>query len=235
MQSQVSKTTITDKFLIEKRGFNKLLILFPGFAFDYKIFSFLDLPFDYLYPSSLVTIDTIYEFKERLPELSHRFSKFYLVGWSLGANLALSLYKEFPSVFEKLFLISIKKHYSHSDIKELISRLKRNHKEMLRDFYRRCFLGKKAFWTWFRKELEPSYLKNFSNLMLIRQLTYLENDYVNIPNANNITIFLGKRDIIAPLSELPEIPSVVKTIEFSNASHMPFLEPNFSEVFIKTL
>ena len=234
MQFQVSeKIRLNEHFLLEKRGFKNLLILFPGFAFDYKIFSFLDLPFDYLYPTSLVTMDTVDSLKKLLPSIKDNFSKPYLLGWSLGANLALSLYKELPNAFRRLFLISIKEQYNKNEITELILKLRDDPKNMLKDFYRRCFLGKKLFFNWFKKNLEPDYLKNFSHLMLIRQLTYLENDYVYIPEVSNITIFYGKKDIIVPLSSIPEIPSKVKTFIFQNASHIPFLENDFIEKFLK--
>ncbi len=230
------KIELNNKFILELRGFRNLIILMPGFAFDYRIFSFLDMPFNYLYPKSLVSIDTLYDLKLILKDINKNFDNIYLFGWSLGANLALLLYKDLPTMFKTLLLVSLRKSYKRDEILEQILRLKADPKNMLKEFYRRCFLGKKNFFIWFKQHIEHSYLSNFSKANLIRQLTYLESDKVNLFDIKTkIFLFYGKRDVIVPLSNIPKYPSKVKIFIFPYASHMPFLEADFTEVLLRNL
>jgi len=236
MQFQISQRKIINDFILESRGFSKLLVLLPGFAFDYKIFSFLDLPFDYLYPRSLITIDAIDRLKELLLDIRHNFKAIYLLGWSLGGNIALLLYKDIPFVFSSISLVSIRNKYLREDISKQISMLREDHDKMLKDFYRKCFLGQKSFFYWFRHHLEKEYLYKFSTAKLIRQLTFLENDYIELSYIKTrLLLFHGKRDLIAPLDDIPEIPYGAKRFILKSASHIPFLDTRFTKLFLENI
>ncbi len=134
MNSQISE------FSYIYRGFKEAIVLIPGWATDYRIFSNLDLNYNYLLPVRFNPLD----FKKKLSkELDKRgINKISMLGWSLGGFLAVEFFSDNPERIDKLILISIRKRYDSKNLEDIAFKLKKNKKAWLYKFYLDCFSKK---------------------------------------------------------------------------------------------
>ncbi|MDI6758239.1 MAG: alpha/beta hydrolase [Candidatus Omnitrophota bacterium] len=217
----------TSRFKYISKGFKETMVLIPGWATDYRIFSGLDLDYNYLLSVRFNPID----FKERLlRELKERgINKISILGVSLGGFLGVEFFRNNPGRVDKLILISIRKRYDSKDLRDIAFNLKKNKKAWLYKFYLNCFSKKdKKGRSWFKKELLTDYLKTMELPKLLCGLKYLSSVEFKpelLRRFRGLTIIHGRDDLIAPFKEAIEIKTGLpeaKFIALSNSGHIPF-------------
>lgn len=222
------------KFL--NRGFKKNLVLIPGWAFDYRIFSSLDLNYNYLIPAKISLPNFAKDLSERLDKLS--FEKISLFGWSLGGFLAQDFALKYPDRTEELFLLSIRRSFPQGIVEEIKTKLKKDKRAYLYKFYLECFsVFDKESLGWFKKNLLKDYLDKMQIRNLLAGLNYLSSakaEPLSLGKIKRIRIFHGRHDAIAPFLEAKQIKSKIPQAEFiyfKNLGHILFLNPKFKERF----
>ena len=214
------------------RGEARTLVLIPGWASDSRIFTGLDLSYNYLAPENLSPFD----FKESLMDAIEErgIKKISLFGWSLGGFLAQEFAMEYPDLIDRLILVSVRKGYKEEELSEIRKNLKRSKEGYLYKFYSQCFSSAHNL-SIFKRGLLKSYLKAFSLEELLDSLDYLGSqriDTVFLNGLKDIKIVHGRHDRIAPIEEAIEIARIVEGAELKiveGAGHIPFLESLFNK------
>ena len=103
-----------------------------------------------------------------------------------------------------------------------------NKKAGLTQFYKWCFY-KRSKMAWFKKKLMDDYCEGFSLDDLLETLDYLLEHSINeedLHKVKNCTIFHGREDVIAPVSEVEELcRSTSANLKiFEQTGHAVFLE-----------
>lgn len=216
------------------RGFEETLVCLPGWAADYRLFSWLDLKYNYLFAMRL----SPFEFSKHLADYLHKISedKISLLGYSLGGFLAADFAKNYSEMVGELILLSIRKGYDGKVIKEIKEKLIKNQRGYLYRFYLDCFSKDDAQGLgWFKQHLLKDYLKEMRLEDLMAGLDYLEIARINpqsLRPINKISIFHGEDDRIAPLEEARSIKSELaraKFIALPKLGHLCFLNRRLEE------
>ncbi len=151
------------EFEFINRGFKETIVLLYGWATDQKIFSTLDLGYNYLSPVKL----NLFKFENvLLNELEKKsIKRVCLFGWCLGSFLAAGFAKNNPGLIEQLILLSIRNKFDRGVLKDIEAKIKKNKKAYLYKFYLECFSHSinSVFWTkkgfcqrfWKRNILQP--------------------------------------------------------------------------------
>lgn len=220
------------------RGFKDTMVLLYGWATDQRIFSALDLDYNYLFPTKL----NPFEFENELLNVLEKKSinKVCLFGWSLGSFLAAEFAKNNPGLIEQLILLSIRNKFDRGALKDIETKIKKNKKAYLHKFYLECFSGKdQNELVWFKRNLLKNYTEEMELEGLISGLGYLSGAQLDIKplsGLEKIKIFHGVDDRIAPFKEAQEIGKrfqATKFISLQNCGHIPFLKHNFRGIFYR--
>lgn len=224
------------EFNLIDRGYESTLVLIPGWASDWRIFSSLNLAYNYILPLKFNPVN----FNLSLSVFLHQkqLRKVSLLGWSLGGFVAHDFAIKYPQVIKEIFLISIRQKYDKAMLVELEQKLKNNKEAYLYKLYQSWFsLADEESLRWFRKNLLKKYLQELSLDYLLAGLNYLKNASLDVKSSeftSNLTIFHGTEDKIAPLPEAESIfkkyPSV-KFVSLTQLGHLPFLNKVFQEKF----
>jgi pimeloyl-ACP methyl ester carboxylesterase len=189
------------------RGFKDDLILIPGWATDYRIFTRLDLNYNYYLPLRFSPFDFSQDLSRYLK--SNSIGKVSILGWSMGAFLAADFTVRNQDKIEQLILMGIKERYEAEALVEIKEKLKENKAAWLYKFYLDCFSRDDVEGlSWFRKELLKDYLKNQELPELLTGLDYLSKarlDVNSLRQIENLTIHHGSDDLIVPMKEAEEI------------------------------
>lgn len=224
------------EFRLFDRGFKDTLLLIPGWASDYRIFTSLDLGFNYLMPVKFSPFD----FKKGLIDSLHenKLSKISIFGWSMGSFLAQELISEYPDKIDSpVFMVSARIRYEKETIKEIAAYLKKNKAGYLYKFYHECFsMNEKEGLSWFKKNLLKSYLDEMDPALLVDGLEYILSANLDPQVLKNLEIkFIhGEEDRIAPIREALEMRKSLpgsELIPMKGVGHMPFLNPDFKKIF----
>jgi len=215
-----------------ERGYGNILLLIPGWAADYRIFSKLDLAYDYMFPISFSPADFN---KDLLNELSKKgINKISVFGWSMGGFLATELCYKNADLINNIFLISVRRKYEKDKIESIRVRIKQNKEAYLYKFYSQCFPY--TMNKWFRRYMLKVYCRELELKYLLDGLDYLENAEIKpdfFKKIENIKIIHGTLDKIAPIDEALWISRQLPQVQFTHVSdsgHMPFLKENFNEI-----
>ena len=186
--------------------------------------------YDYAEPAILS------ELKRRLENAS---APVQLVGFSLGASLAIELTKLYPDTVSRLHLIGYRPSYPSATIQAVRQGLFRLKERYLSYFFKACFT-ESADYDAFSSQ-SPSMIAKFNPSRLEEGLRYLETHEEACPPKTSaaIQLYHGKDDTIAPFQEIWTIDASEKSrapqikIHQSHHGHLPPLsEPislNFSE------
>ena len=210
-------------------GTKPLTLFMPGWAFDGRMLRLLDPVPSWIYPENMLAPETIEQ--DLLYFLETKgLSKVRLVGWSMGAMLALKFAARHSELIDSLVLVSLRTSWPETEIDAIRTEFSQAPASFLKGFYRKCFLGHKQTYTNFRANLEPFYLaeagKNIARLQ--RGLDYLSTFKVPEPLPQvPIQLIHGKQDIVAPPEDMPILPGADIEI-IDNAGHAPFLHENCS-------
>lgn len=216
-------------FNFVNRGKQKWLILIPGWATDYRIFSKLNLEFNYIIPVSFFPVD----FKDNLLKQikKNNISSVSILGVSLGGFLAAEFCIEFLDLIDEVILIGIRKQYPLDGLKIVENLLNRNKKAYLTKFYEQCFLINQPIPI---QNLLNDYCENIELDYLLLTLDYLKTATINITKmalVKNIKIIHGQEDRIAPIAEAENIANALPNCKFiviSQSGHFPFLNKDFN-------
>jgi len=228
----VNKNITNTGFKYIDRGYEKSLVLIPGWASDYRIFSTLDLRFNYL----LAADCSLDDFDEKLSKAVSEYGlkKISLLGWSLGGFLAVDFSLKYKKLIDELILVSIRKSYNPDKISEIKFLLKKSKKAYLYSFYRDCFYKKEDL-IWFKDNLLKSYYQELDLNRLLRGLDYLEKVDLkpeDLSSFDKLHIIHGKLDKIAPIDDAIDIKDKLAKIKFTclgNTGHVPFLNKDFKD------
>ena len=218
------------------RGYKENLVLVPGWATDYRIFSCLDLPYNYLLPSSYSPFGFAQGLRQGLEK--NGLAVVSILGWSMGGFLALDFCNANCGMVKELFLLGIRKKYPHATLREINLKLVKNKNAWLYKFYQDLFAVKEAEgFSWFKKKLLKEYLGAMGLEDLIAGLEYLSRAEVrheHFVKIDKLRIFHGAHDAVAPLVEAEELSFYHARAEFirlEDSGHALFFNPDFRENF----
>jgi len=231
MISQVSEFKLLD------RGFNKTIVLIPGWASDYRIFNALDLDYNYLLPVGLNPFNFEKDLKGLLDKES--IGKISVFGWSMGGFLASDFSSKNPDKVDELVLVSVQKKFSPELLEGIKIKLKENKRAFLYKLYFNCFSKEdKEGLDWFKEHLLMSYIDELTLEDLLRGLDYLSQTQIKpeaLAGIKRIRIFHGQDDIVAPFDAAQQIKLELPQAEFiclPGIGHTPFLNRQFKEKFL---
>jgi pimeloyl-ACP methyl ester carboxylesterase len=213
------------------RGYERTLVLIPGWGFCSDIFSSLNLPYNYVLPKGPVYHDISIELYDFL--LEKDIAKVSILGWSLGACVALDFQTGYPDMIETLYVISLRRAFDQEEIKTQLEALEADPVCALKQFYRRCFLGQGADYRWFSHTFEESNIRHWDKSKLRKGLMYLKGKITNLSEyaGTQLRIFHGERDVIVSLDKVPEPPPEVAIEVIPGTGHLPFLSSEFERRF----
>ncbi len=224
------------EFEFRDRGFKGTLVLIPGWATDWRIFDGLELDYNYLLPTKLYTPDFTQQLLSRMEQL--KISKVSVFGFSLGGFLATDFACAYPDKITKLILAGVRKCYDSQLLGNIRSQIQSDRRPWLYKFYLNCFSKADTCGReWFRKNLLKDYLDKLSSDELIQGLDYLAAQALNLKSLKrieDISIFHGSDDLIAPVEEVLEIKVDLPQAKFTllaDRGHLFFLSGDFRERF----
>jgi len=225
------------KFKLFNRGFQKTIILIPGWASDYRIFNTLDLNYNYLLPVEFYPFNFERDLKGILDRES--IDKISLFGWSMGGFLASHFASKNTDRVDELILVSVQKKFKPQLLQDIKLKLKQNKRAFLYKLYFNCFSKEdEEGLSWFKGHLLMSYIDELKLEDLLCGLDYLSVTQINpesLAGIKRIRIFHGQDDKIASLDEAHQIKLELSQAEFiclSGLGHNPFLNQQFKKKFL---
>ncbi len=178
------------------------------------------------YPKTFINPTTIFhEIHEFMEDT--KIKKIEILGWSMGAHLALDFAKQYPQHVAKITLISPRRAWPLSEIESIRNFLRIGLDEYLLTFYRKCFLGFSDAFKLFTCQYLNLYLEKINLNLLEMGLDYLKNTIVSPAPGLSVQLIYGSRDIIIPASEKVYFPAAeIEIVDYTG--HMPFLSPKCS-------
>jgi len=219
------------EFELIRRGHKRSLVLIPGWGFCSDIFSSVNLSYNYILPKRPVYRDISTELHDFL--FSTNIAKVSILGWSMGARVALDFHAAYSDMIEMLYVVSLKRAFDHEEILSQLKALEADHVVALKQFYRRCFLGQSADYHWFSSVLEESSIRQWDMPELRQGLFYLKGKTEDLSKCagTQLRIFHGEKDVIAPLDQVLEPPPGVAIDVIPGTGHLPFLSSEFERRF----
>lgn len=215
-------------FICIDRGWGRTLVLLPGWGFLAGIFSRLSLPYDYILPAGPISSDISSDIASFLHGLGVRRTS--VLGWSLGATLAVDFAERYPDMTSSLILVSLRPSFPASELDQKRALVEADPRGALRGFYRWCFVGQKEDYQWFVECHEKRFIETITKEELLDGLAYLSSRVVTpdrIP-CRDILIVYGARDKIAPVSLAPRLVHARYCL-IPRTGHLPFLSPGFAQ------
>lgn len=224
------------KFRLLDRRFADTLVLVPGWATEHRIFSNLDLSYNYLVPLEF----NPFSFEKELSQAINMNSldKVSLLGWSMGGFLVADFASRYPDRIKELILIGMRERFGIQEIEEAREGIKKSRKAYLYKFYHNCFSKTdREGLGWFKKNLLSQYIDKMDLGRLLSGLDYLSRACLSsksLTRIKRIRIFHGSDDKIVCLREALSIKSSLPQAEFvilKGLGHIPFLNPQFRRRF----
>lgn len=228
--------SLKSEFEFRNRGFKDVLVLIPGWAADWRIFDGLELDYNYLLTTRLCLLDFNQELLSQLDQL--KISKVSILGFSLGGFLAAEFASAYPNKIVKLILLGVRKRYDPQLLENIKLQIKKDRRAWLYKFYSNCFSKTDPVGiTWFKNNLLKGYLNKLSSDELIKGLDYLSSHPLHpeaLTKVEDIRLFHGQDDMIAPVNEAQEIKADLPQAKFTllaDKGHLFFLSRDFRERF----
>lgn len=205
------------------------ILFLPGWGFDGRMLALFRPRPNWIFPTTCLDPATL---ESDLLQLAseHNIKSFCLVGWSMGAMLALDFAARHPELTASLALASLRNFWPAEEITAIRSEFTRGPEGFMKNFFRKCFLGAKTPYREFCKTVEPLYLAEAkeSYEKLLRGLDYLEHFRISAIEPDiPVRLIHGRQDIIAPVDEMAKIPGAANEI-IENAGHVVFLHDTCS-------
>lgn len=219
--------TIRSSSRQEPRQDKNIPVLFlPGWGFSGQVVELAEQRFSWLRP--LVPLDPATAKAEILAFLAgHHLAAVQLVGWSMGAFLAVDFACAFPEKVAGLTLLGMRGSWPQPEIGAIRQGLATDPQGFLRDFYRKSLLGYKKESRRFAAEQQEALLDSLDMRVLGRGLDYLGQWRLpaQLPPCP-VSCWHGRRDIIAPVTGQAVIPGARATI-IEHGGHALFLDREF--------
>ncbi|KJJ85325.1 transporter [Candidatus Omnitrophus magneticus] len=220
------------KFSYIDRKKEKVLVLLPGWGTDSRVFSQLDLEYNYLFPDKIEIKNFTINLRNAVIDIGERAD---ILGWSLGGILAAQFMACNHGLADKAFFVAIKERYTHEEISGMKKLLIKNSKLYLEFFYNRCLNGHSdSDAEWFHN-ISSGY--KFDIDELVAQLDFLEASSFPIEELKNISkkiIFInGAKDAIIPPNNINGLKNIFKESIFykiNNTGHISFLHSDFKKI-----
>ncbi len=200
----------------------RAVVFLPGWGFDGRILALAEPRQAWIYPEQqLLPSSLANDLNTFLTENNIR--KIDIIGWSMGAMLAIDFALSQPEKIAGVTLVSMRQSWPEEEIESIRAELNSDPARQLADFYRKCFLGEKKLLQQFRASLEGEYLSSFSLETLNQGLDYLRDFQMpcSLPETIPVRILHGRRDIIAPADEMVILPKADSRIV--EGGHLFFL------------
>jgi len=202
------------------------LLFLPGWGFDarlvqlFRLFSGrnLLLPVAFLDPFSLAADLAAFLHREK-------FDRIAIQGWSMGALLGLDFSLAHPGLVARLDLLAMRSSWPQQEIDATREGINGDLPGYMREFYRKCFLGYKKEYKEFQRGLQEQYLAELDPEILLAGLDYLAAFTLpdKLPPATPVTVIHGRRDLVAPISQMARLPGAACEI-LPHAGHMVLLD-----------
>jgi len=209
-----------------EKGLSEDLLIIPGWGFDPYCFDLNKLSFNLILPQRpIISMDekVIGKSLEK-----RRASSLFLLGWSLGAHLALDFFERLKKDIRGLILVSLIERFDQDMIlKKIVEIETGNRDKALKGFYLYCFKGQEEDYRPFKKRHEKRCMDFWNREELIGGLNYLRKHSINperIPLERTL-IINGKKDVFSK-AEKDGAPFV----HLVEAGHLPFLKGEFYEI-----
>lgn len=206
----------------------KFPVLFlPGWGFSGQVVDLAEQRYSWVRPAApLDPAIALPEIQSFLAE--HHLDTIQLVGWSMGAFLAVDFASAFPEKVASLTLLGMRAYWPLEEIEVIRLALETDSQAFLRDFYRKSLLGYKKESRRFVAEQQEALLESLDMQVLGRGLDYLAQWRLpaQLPPCR-ISCWHGRRDIIAPVTEQAVIPGARATI-IEHGGHALFLDREFA-------
>jgi malonyl-ACP O-methyltransferase BioC len=210
-----------------QRTASMLPVLFlPGWGFDGRITELIG-PAARAWISSPTMLDPATLVSDLAAFLERAgIERIKLIGWSMGANLALDFARTHPGRVAALDLVAMRRSWPADEIGAIAAELRADPVRLLQTFYRKCFLGHKAAYRIFVKSLQDDSIRRADTELLGKGLEYLRRARAIPAPGIPTRLVHGRNDLIAPLDQRAELPgATVDLIE--HGGHLPFLLPSF--------
>jgi malonyl-CoA O-methyltransferase len=204
-------------------------VFLPGWGFDGTLLGLLKPLPPWIYPTTIIDPDTLVQDLSVLLD-KEKISPVRIIGWSMGARLALDFTARFPEKVASLTLVSLRHRWPEEEIDQLSREFTEDPTVFLKTFYRKCFLGDKSAYKEFTLRIEPGYLNSLNNTVtenLRRGLNYLAQSGLQAISKIPTKLIHGRQDIIAPVTEIACLPHAAVEI-VDNGGHLPFLAADCS-------
>jgi len=213
-----------------ERGYGSSVVLVPGWASDYRIFSLLDIPYNYILPLDYRPAG----FPRSLARFLDRsgIEEVSILGWSLGGFSAAEFYSLYPKSVDKLILAGVRMKYDNITLAGVREGVARSLRGYLYAFYDKCFSSKEDM-RWFKRELFGEYVSGFDKERLLSDLDYIKDfsfDITGLRKSGSVRIVHGDGDLIAPLESAAELKRRLPRAGFSvveGAGHAVFMHEDF--------
>lgn len=153
-----------------------------------------------------------------------------LAGWSLGAGVALSYALAHPGRIDRLVLLALRRGWPRAELAAIRAGLAADPAGFMTDFYRKCFAGQRGEWQRFKDGCMPTLLAALDPAALSQGLDVLAAAAMPAgvplpPELRGRVVQLhGRRDLVAPLADIAELPGVSPII-LPHAGHgLPFAD-----------
>jgi len=149
-----------------------------------------------------------------------------LIGWSMGANLALDFARIHPGRVAALDLVAMRRSWPADEIEAIAADLRADPALFLTNFFRKCFLGHKTAYRHFVKSLQNDSIRRVDMQLLDKGLAYLRMAKVIPVSGIPIRLVHGRKDFIVPLDQRADLPGATFEL-IEHGGHLPFLLPAF--------
>jgi len=213
------------------KGQGRSLLVLPGWGFDPYVFDIKALSYDLVLPKRPI-FDPFDKLSQALKGLSGQ--QISVIGWSLGAVVALKMVEKWPHLFVKVILASYPAPFPQKVINEKILEVEKEKDRALRGFYLEVFGKTMKHYRKFKKEHEKRCLSFWKKDELVNGLRQLA-EKTKIPDFQVETLIIhGKKDTISPVELLPKslLKGADKTI-FLDCGHMILWEKDLYEAINK--
>ena len=203
-------------------GSAQTLLYLPGLATDYRLLDGIKawniISFDG-FVNNISDIDPLDEILR-----AYNIHNVTILGWSLGAKIAVELAKKYPQYVRQLFLLSINPEFDSAKLKEFAENIREYKEKTLKKFYMETFYPDKSMTKNFlRGKICADYLEKLTIKDIADGISALATKTV-LDEAKKLPptiIFHGENDVVAPLENAEKWAreNSLPFVKLKNAGH----------------
>ena len=207
------------------------VVFLPGWGFGGRILQMANPPPSWWSPAEPLCPEGAGKEVDALLE-ARQWGKIILVGWSMGARLAMEYAVRRPAAIDALVLLSLRRHWPEEELAAIRSALAADPAGFMSDFYRKCFLGDRQAWRQFAASELEGCLREIHTVRLKAGLDCLAKplgplvdqlEKIGLP-PERLWLLHGEKDIIAPFEDRCLLRGG-RHMALKNRGHALFLAP----------